>query len=86
MTKQTKVIIGIGIVFVLYMALKDKKKGSKPSTSKPQGNASDDPTRSSFSIVPLPDIKNYKFGVTTPLQTIGATSSSPIIIATPINR
>lgn len=86
MTKQTKIVLGLGIVFVLYMALRSKKGKSKPTTSKPQGNDSNDPTRSSFNIVPLPDIKNYKFGVTTPLQTIGATSSSPIIIATPINK
>lgn len=82
MKKNTKILLALGVGFALYLYFKPKKKKATST----QNNNSVDPTRSSYNIVPLPDIKNYKFGVTTPMQTIGATSSSPIIIATPINK
>jgi hypothetical protein len=83
MKKNTKILLALGVGFALYLYFKPKKKKATP-TQKTNDNV--DTTRSSYNIVPLPDIKNYKFGVTTPIQTIGATSSSPIIIGTPITK
>jgi len=82
MKKNTKILLAFGVGFALYLYFKPKKKKAIPTQ---KNNEIVDPTKSSYNIVPLPDIKNYKFGVTSPIQRIGSTSSSPIIIGTPIS-
>ena len=79
--KKNKLLYLLGAIAIIYLIAKPSKQKNKqkPQT---QPQSEDTSLRSSFNVVPLPDIKNYKFSSVVPMQVIGATSSSPIIVAT----
>jgi hypothetical protein len=81
MTKQTKILLGVGVIVALYLYLKPKKAKRSVAPTQSQPNNSD-PTRSAYNIVPLPDIKGVQYASVMPMQVVGQTTSSPIIIAT----
>ena len=80
MKNRNKAILFVGVIALAYFILSSRKKVSKPVTQ--TNNDSSDGLVSNYNIVPLPDIKNYKFTSVNPLKVIGQTGNSPIMIAT----
>jgi len=84
--RTTNIIIGLGFLTLAYVLMKQSKK-NKPALSptNPQNESNQEDTMvSQYSIVPLPDLKNYKFQTIAPTTIIGnTTTTTPIIIATP---
>jgi hypothetical protein len=81
MKKQTKYIVGIGALILLYLYLKPKPKSVITNANKEKPTEID-AMKSGYSIVPLPDIKGYKFSSVMPTKVVGQNQSSPILIAT----
>jgi hypothetical protein len=81
MKKQTKILLGVGVIIALYLYFKPNKTKRNVSATQPQTNNSDS-LRSGYNIVPLPDIKGFQYKSVMPLQIVGQTTSAPIIIAT----
>ena len=81
--KKNKLLYFVGILAIIYLISKPNKKriNVKPQMQPQQ----DDSMVSNYNIIPLPDLKNYKFSSVVPMQVIGATTTSPIMVAT-LNR
>lgn len=62
-----------------YLSNKRNKKPRNVGNNPQQ----EDSLRSSYNVVPLPDIKGYTFSSIPMARVIGQTSSTPIMIATP---
>lgn len=81
MNKQTKILLFLGALALAYYM--SKKRNKKPRNVAINTQPQDDSLRSSYNIVPLPDIKGYTFSSIPMARVIGQTSISPIIIARP---
>ena len=81
--KKNKLLYFVGILAIIYLISKPNKKriNLKPQMQPQQ----DDSMVSNYNIIPLPDLKNYKFSSVAPMQVIGATTTSPMMVAT-LNR
>lgn len=79
MKRQTKILLLVGGALALYWYLNKANKGSRRTMTNPQPQS--DVTRESFTIIPLPDIKNAKFTSVLPIYPVGTTNQSPILIA-----
>jgi len=76
-------IIGIGFLLIAYVLYKQSQK-KKPAQSQAQPQQQDDAMVSQYNIIPLPDLKNYRFQTLTPTTIMGnTTTTTPIIIAMP---
>jgi hypothetical protein len=80
MTKQTKILLFLGgLALVYYLSNKRNKKPRNVGNNPQQ----EDSLRSTYNVIPLPDLKGYTFSSIPTARVVGQTSSSPIIIATP---
>ena len=80
MTNQTKILLFLGgLALVYYLNNKTNKKPRNVGNNPQQ----EDSLRSSYNVIPLPDIKGYTFSSIPTATIVGQTSSSPIIIARP---
>jgi hypothetical protein len=84
MTKNQKIALGIALAIgaYFYFSKSDKQKTAPFKPTPPQNTSEDNNLVSQYQINPLPDIKGAKYTSVTPIMVAGATSSSPIIIAT----
>jgi hypothetical protein len=80
MTNQTKILLFLGGLALVYFLSNKRNKKPRNIGNNPQ---QEDSLRSSYNVIPLPDIKGYTFSSIPTAQVVGQTSSSPIIIARP---
>jgi hypothetical protein len=81
--KNKNMIIGIGFLVLAYVLYKQSKKKA-PAQPQTQPQQQDDTMVSQYNIVPLPDLKNYRFQTIVPTTLMGnTTTTTPLIIAMP---
>lgn len=81
--KNNNIIIGLGFLVLAYVLYKQSKK-KVPAQSQAQPQQQDEGMVSQYNIIPLPDLKNYRFQTLTPTTIMGnTTTTTPIIIAMP---
>lgn len=80
---KTNMIIGIGFLVLAYVLYKQSKKKT-PAQPQAQPQQQDDGMVTQYNVIPLPDLKNYRFQTLAPTTIMGnTTTTTPIVIAMP---
>ena len=82
--KQRNILIGVGLLAVAYWLYKKSNKATQKPVQKQRQPQQQDEMVSQYNIIPLPDLKNYRFQTIAPTTIMGNTSTTtPVIIAMP---